>query len=123
MIVVGAVIIQQNGILLVRVGTTWIFPGGKLEEGESHEECLLREVDEELPGLRLSNLREFGDFFGRAVHGDGSVSLAVYLVEAEGEYNLGDGIDEAKFVAKPEELNLAEATRKTIAALRLEGCL
>ncbi len=41
------IINSKNEILLGRVNTTYQFPGGHLEEGESLEQCLLREVKEE----------------------------------------------------------------------------
>jgi len=50
-----AAVIDRDGRILVtqRVKGThlagyWEFPGGKLEPGESHGECLVREIQEEL---------------------------------------------------------------------------
>ena len=55
MITVTAAIIRQNNqILICRRGPggncayLWEFPGGKLEPGESLEECIIRECQEEL---------------------------------------------------------------------------
>ncbi|HDK35992.1 MAG TPA: A/G-specific adenine glycosylase, partial [Bacteroidetes bacterium] len=52
---VSAGIIWRDGKILITLrptnkmlGGLWEFPGGKCEEGESYEECLLREVAEEL---------------------------------------------------------------------------
>ncbi len=52
---VGCAIIERQGKLLIaqrhdedHLGGYWEFPGGKKEEGETVEECLAREVLEEL---------------------------------------------------------------------------
>lgn len=54
-IVVLAAVIQRDGRFLVtrrlqgtHLSGYWEFPGGKCEAGESHEECLARELSEEL---------------------------------------------------------------------------
>ena len=56
---VACAIIQKDGLILAarRPATAslplkWEFPGGKLEPGETAEECLLRELREEL-GIRV----------------------------------------------------------------------
>ncbi|WP_127015516.1 NUDIX domain-containing protein [Anoxybacter fermentans] len=54
MIRVTAAIIEKDGKFLIarrkegHLSGMWEFPGGKIEEGESPEECLKREIFEEL---------------------------------------------------------------------------
>ena len=52
---VAAAIIRHQGRILISQRDTdshlpgyWEFPGGKRERGESYEECLVREINEEL---------------------------------------------------------------------------
>ncbi|HSA06217.1 MAG TPA: (deoxy)nucleoside triphosphate pyrophosphohydrolase [Candidatus Gastranaerophilales bacterium] len=52
--VTAGIIIKDNKILIAKrktgkcIGASWEFPGGKLEAGETLEECLKRELKEEL---------------------------------------------------------------------------
>jgi 8-oxo-dGTP diphosphatase len=57
-IVVIAAVIERDGRILVgrrlkgtHLADLWEFPGGKCDSGETHEACLVREIDEEL-GVR-----------------------------------------------------------------------
>lgn len=45
--------VKDNKMLLVRVrdNTIWYFPGGKIDEGETHLQTIIRELDEELSYL------------------------------------------------------------------------
>ena len=61
---VGCAIIERKGRILIaqrhdhdHLGGFWEFPGGKIEAGETVEECLAREVLEEL-GFHIRPRRE-----------------------------------------------------------------
>ncbi|MDR2018469.1 MAG: (deoxy)nucleoside triphosphate pyrophosphohydrolase [Syntrophobacterales bacterium] len=62
-IVIAAVIEKDGRILIAKRNRgkqhpgKWEFPGGTLEEGETNEECLKRELEEE-----LGTIAEVGDF-------------------------------------------------------------
>ena len=62
---VTAAIIMQDGKVLIaqraredRLALKWEFPGGKVEEGETPEFCLVREIKEEL-GLDIHVVEHF----------------------------------------------------------------
>lgn len=69
-ILVVAAIIKKNGRVLIaqrkedctREPNKWEFPGGKIEEGETPEQALIREVEEEL-GVEI----KVGELFGESI--------------------------------------------------------
>ncbi|MGB3212109.1 MAG: NUDIX domain-containing protein [Desulforhopalus sp.] len=74
MITVTAAIIEKNGRILAarrksgsHLAGFWEFPGGKLEQGETEEECLARELLEEFDITCI-----VGNFFGESVYDYGS---------------------------------------------------
>lgn len=85
MLEVTAAIIQQNGKVLIcqrpankNCGLLWEFPGGKIEAGETGEQCIVRECQEEL-GVILRVEREFTDLVYE--YPDRVVHLHFYLCE------------------------------------------
>lgn len=61
--VVAAIIRKRDKIFITRRGYgeflgMWEFPGGKIEEGETQENALIREIKEELE-LDINNLKYF----------------------------------------------------------------
>ncbi len=103
--VIAAIICKEETCLIARraAGThlagLWEFPGGKLERGESHSECLAREILEELH-LKIS----VGDYFHTSEHDyEGKVvRLHTYFADIqEGEIQL-DSHDQVAWVSTSE---------------------
>jgi mutator protein MutT len=76
---VAAALIFRDGKLLItrrhadaHLGGLWEFPGGKREPGESFENCLAREILEEL-GVRIS----VGELFEEVTHDYAEKSVRV----------------------------------------------
>ncbi|MFF2089670.1 NUDIX hydrolase [Paenibacillus sp. NPDC058174] len=112
----AAIVNQRGQILLVQHNDhTWGIPGGLMELGESTEECLRRELKEELQ-ITLKQLRLVGVYSGEALytrlkngHEYYNVVIAYLCTEYEGEL-LPDGIEilDAAFFSLnqlPEQLN------------------
>ena len=77
-------------------------PGGKREQGESDEACLVREIDEELSvRIRPRTLEKLGLFCAQshgARHGV-MIRMACYFAEYEGELQASAEIEELAWLA------------------------
>lgn len=106
---VTAAIIQKDGHYLIakrkqgrHLAGKWEFPGGRVEAGESPEQALAREIEEELSVKAI-----VGDFFHSNTHHypDKSVRLLSYGVRLESEHLLLTAHDEVQWVQPPEFSN------------------
>jgi 8-oxo-dGTP pyrophosphatase MutT (NUDIX family) len=79
----------------------WGFPKGKTDEGESEEECALREVQEEV-GLRCTLERELGTV--RYIDARGRPKTVRYwaMRPEAGTAAPGDGVDEIRWLPADE---------------------
>ena len=82
--VTGAIIRKDGKILIAQRAADdecplmWEFPGGKIEEGETPEECIVREIKEELN----LDIRPTGEFM-RTVYRLGKKRVPITFFDAE----------------------------------------
>jgi 8-oxo-dGTP diphosphatase len=106
--VTAAIIYQQDKILIARrapdkhLSGYWEFPGGKIEAGETPQECLKREIKEEL-GIGIN----VGDFFMENEHHYGEKIIRLQAFECEhvsGDITLSDH-DQIAWITRTEFKN------------------
>jgi 8-oxo-dGTP diphosphatase len=102
-IVFGEKILVTQRSASMTLPLKWEFPGGKIQEGESEEECILRELKEELSiDVRIMKRLTCSEF-----HYDTfSITLIPFLVAyLGGEIQLSEH-KEAKWLVKEELISL-----------------
>ena len=126
--IVTAAIIEKNGHILIakrkrgkRHAGNWEFPGGTLEEGETHEQCLKRELQEE-----LAITAEVGELICTSEYSytpDWTIRLLAYRTTLASDiFNLHDH-DEIRWVKLTDLANyeFPEADRPIVEKLILEN--
>lgn len=96
--VVGAIIVKDGRILAVKRGANknlqvaykYEFAGGKIEQGESKKEALIRELREEM-SMEIEPIKEFCDVVYE--YEDVFVHLYVFLCRALSDFVLKEHID------------------------------
>lgn len=107
-------------VLLLNERDEWELPGGRIEKGESPEECVRREIDEEL-GLSVA-VEKLLDTYLFEVIRDKYVFVATYACILEGEFRPRISEEHRRIgTFAPDALpgNLPAGYRASIAAWRL----
>lgn len=117
---VCAVIIKDGCLLLVRnrKSSFWTLPGGQPEEKETDNDCLKRELKEELPGMTASIGNFFGSFCGTTPTHKEFLRAEVFLAQGEGEITPGAEIARTRWEKNPEKRKLTQVTTNIVISLR-----
>jgi 8-oxo-dGTP diphosphatase len=90
-----------------------MFPGGRKRPRESAKDCLQREIEEELPNLKLGRLRLWKEVRAKNRHSGRKMSDAIFVAsKAAGRLKIGDKkeIDKATW-CKPHGIRLTPTSR------------
>jgi len=123
---VVCLVITYNGKLLVinRRGK-WVLPWKRPKIGEPEVDCIFDEIMEEIPGLKLRDLRPFGKFRCKNLLYYGSLREKVYLARTERQFfnNCSGNNNKIKWIENSDECELSKRTKKILWILKAEGCL
>ena len=106
---------KRGRVLLVRRRRDglWMFPGGRKRRRESAKACLRREINEELPKLKLGRLRLWKEINSKNRLSGRKMSDAIFIAKkASGRLSIGDKreIDRAVW-RKPRGIRLTATSR------------
>ena len=109
---IGAAIIKDSKLLVCRKKDLWISPGGKVEVGESDEECLRRELEEELQ-IEMVSFRFLGKYEDTYIPDPSKkIHINYYIVEANKEPQASNEIDEIRWISSKDKLNMGSGIPK-----------
>ena len=106
---------KRGRVLLVRRRRDgrWMFPGGRKRQNENDKDCLKREIKEELPKLKVGQLRLWKEVKSKNRHSGRKMSDAIFIAKkASGHLAIGDKkeIDRAIW-RKPRGIRLTATSR------------
>jgi|TARA_Y100000310_G_scaffold107162_2_gene105610 ADP-ribose pyrophosphatase YjhB (NUDIX family) len=120
--VITLAVITEGKLLLVKKLDSWIIPGGKIKSGESHGECLVRELREELQTEIV--IRDFyGRFEGITPISKRQACVSVYFGTINGVINPSAEISDARLIRNFRDYNLAEISKKIVESFKSNGYL
>lgn len=96
---VTALIIRDKKLLLVEEEGIVYTPGGGIEKGESHEEALKRECNEEL-GLTVTSWKSYGIFDSLTIRTQRPQRNYCYIVECEGDPRAQNEIEACHWLSR-----------------------
>ena len=109
MIIVTAAIMERNGKIFIakrssnsRLPNKWEFPGGKVDAGETPEECLTRELYEE-----FEIIVAVGNFFAESVYQyeQKTIRLMAFQVITDADITTMNAHDDLRWVTVEELLD------------------
>ena len=106
---------RRGRVLLVRRrrDRLWMFPGGRRRGSETDKDCLLREIREELPTLKLGRLKLWKEVKARNRRSGRKMSDAIFVAKnTSGGLAIGDTkeINKATW-RKPSGVRMTPTTR------------
>src|SRR3989338_681587 len=111
---VGAIILKDRKILVAKKQDTFIIPGGRIEAGETEEECLRRELQEEL-GVDLRSAQYFATFEDAASLDPGKrVRMTIYTATIQGNPQPSAEITEIAYINSQHNLKIGGVLQKYI---------
>ena len=127
--IIAVAVIERDGCILIakrkqgwHEAGKWEFPGGTLEEGETPEQCLKRELQEE-----LSIITDVGKLICTSEYSytpEWTIRLLVYQTSViSGSFNLNDH-EEVRWVRPIDLINydFPEADKSVVEKLIKDGC-
>jgi 8-oxo-dGTP pyrophosphatase MutT (NUDIX family) len=125
---VGLLEVRNKKILMTKERGKNVFqlPGGGQVEGESFEDTLRREVDEEL-GVKIKKIELYDDFIMPGRCENVMIRFLIYEAEFVGEIVAGDEIEEIKWIDSSyerESLDIGNPTKlRLIPSLVKQGLI
>lgn len=99
---IAGMIIQDGKILMVKgkgYNELWT-PGGKIESGESDEQCLTRELKEEI-NVQPTEMKFFKEYSGTSFYNPNkTVTQRIYIVGIDGEPKPGAEIESIVWLSR-----------------------
>ncbi|WP_253446712.1 NUDIX domain-containing protein [Halomonas sp. Y3] len=100
MIIKCAGIILENGKLLVvrkKGSDVFLSPGGKIERGESLQDCVIREIKEEID-VDVQGLHFMGTYTSQSAIENNRITLHAWFVEFSGVVKASSEIEEIRWI-------------------------
>ena len=125
--VVNMIVIKKNRLLVTRIreGDWWTLPGGRVDEGESKEMALRREIGEELPNVTILKLVPYKEFLGITPHSKVEIIVNTFFADIKGSIEPGAELTGSEW-ADPvllDKLNLTTIAKDIVKSLKNDGYL